>query len=330
MRSLQLLPGGGLDGTERMFGPREWKAPQGFPALHGAVALFGLAALFGKWVPAHPVVIVFARVLVATAAFLAVMRLLPTPRAPPPMPPQMPPSRSRPKSLTMRERLLVAACGGLLAFHWFAFFHSIQLSTVAIGLLSYSTAPVFAALMEPLWFRERFSWPSLGAALLVVAGVALIVPRWSPGDTQAVGVFWGVMAGFSFAALSLANRQLVRRHASIRIAFYQDAGAMILLAPLVPFFWRPLAWDEIGLLIALGLFCTALAHTLFIEALRTVTARVAAIASALEPVYGIALAWLLLDERPDARVFAGGCLIVAAVVWASLPKIEPRTPQRDP
>ncbi|MEE8434784.1 MAG: DMT family transporter [bacterium] len=305
-----------------MFGPNDWKVPQGFPALHGAVALFGLAALFGKWVPAHPVVIVFARVLVATAAFLPVMRLLQHTRAPLSMPPS--------KSLSMRERLLVGACGGLLAFHWFAFFHSIQVSTVAIGLLSYSTAPVFAALMEPLCFRERFSWPSLGAGLLVVAGVALIVPRWSPGDARAMGVFWGILAGFSFAALSLANRQLVRRHASIRIAFYQDAGAMILLAPLVPFFWRPLAWDEIGLLVALGLFCTALAHTLFIQALRTVTARVAAIASALEPVYGIALAWMLLDERPDARVFAGGCVIVAAVVWASLPKFKPQAPQRVP
>ena len=318
MRSLPLLAGGGPDGTERMSGRNKRKAPRGFPALHCAVALFGLAALFGKWVPAHPVVIVFARVLVATAAFLPVMRLLPNTRGSPAL------------SLSMRERLLVAACGGLLAFHWFAFFHSIQVSTVAIGLLSYSTAPVFAALMEPLWFRERFSWRCMGAALLVVAGVALIVPQWSPGDARAVGVFWGTLAGFSFAVLSLANRQLVLRHASIRIAFYQDAGAMILLAPVVPFFWRPLSWDEIWLLVALGLFCTALAHTLFIEALRSVTARVAAIASALEPVYGIALAWLLLDERPGARVFAGGAVIAAAVVWASLPKFEPPATRRVP
>lgn len=303
---------------ERMSGAGEWKLPRGFPALHGAVALFGLAALFAKWVPAHPAVIVFARVTVATAAFLCVMRWFPAPGLPGSMP------------LSMRGRLLLASCGGLLAFHWFAFFHSIQISTVAIGLLSYSTAPVFAALMEPLWFRERFSWPALGAALVTVAGVALIVPRWSPGDPRAMGVFWGIMAGFSFAALSLANRYLVRRHASLRIAFYQDAGAMILLAPLAIFFWRPLAWHEIGLLAALGLFCTALAHTLFIQALRTVTARVAAIASALEPVYGITLAWMLLGERPDARTFAGGGIILAAVVWASLPKFEPHPPSGAP
>lgn len=276
-------------------------------SLHGAVLLFGLAALFAKWVPAHPVVIVFARVLVASVCFVPLLRWLPRERAP----------------LSLRERSALVACGGLLAFHWFAFFHAIQLSTVAIGLLAYSTAPVFTSLLEPLLSRERFSWRTVACAALTMVGVALIIPRWSLGEAITNGILWGVLAGFSFALLSLANRQLVQRHSSLRIAFYQDLSAMVLLAPLTALVWQPLKGGELALLVVLGIFCTALAHTLFIQALHGITASVAAITSALEPVYGIALAWLLLEEHPESQVLIGGAIILLAVIWASRPQAEP-------
>ncbi len=93
---------------------------------------------------------------------------------------------------------------------------------------------------------------------------------------------------------------------------------MVLLAPLAPWFWRPLSAGDWGLLLVLGVVCTALAHTLFIQALRGVSARLAAIASALEPVYGIALAWLLLGEAPAPRTLGGGAVILLAVLWATL------------
>ena len=85
-----------------------------------------------------------------------------------------------------------------------------------------------------------------------------------------------------------------------------------------------LPWmDGRALLLALGLVCTALAHTLFIASLREVTARTASVVAALEPVYGIALAFVLLGERPDARVLAGGVLIVAAALVATTRREAP-------
>lgn len=292
-------------------GPRPTSLRPGYwassAALHGAVVLFGVAGLFGKWVAAHAVVIVFGRVAVASLAFALLVRWLPL-------------RGERPRG---RRLALLWACGALLALHWVTFFRAIQVSTVAVGLLAYSTAPVFVVLLEPLAFRERFSPRALACAALTVAGVALIVPRWSAGDALARGVAWGVAAGLSFAVLSLLNRRLVRDHSAIRVALHQDAAAMVLLAPLLPLVWRPLTVGDLALLAVLGLFCTALAHTLFIQAMAVIAARVAAIASALEPVYGIALAWLLLGEVPAARTLAGGALILAAVAWITLRPEQP-------
>ena len=301
-------------------GPRVLRGLGLHGGLHGAVALFGLAGLFGKWVDAHPLVIVAGRVAVASAAFLVLLRWGGgrfgggKPRSPA-------------AEISRPDRLLLAGSGAVLAFHWFAFFHAIQLSSVALGLLSYSTAPVFVVLLEPLWFRERASYRALGWAALTLAGVLLIVPPadtaswipWGEGLGAAHrGILWGVASGLSFAVLSLLNRDLVGRHAGIRVAFHQDAAALAFLLPWLPFVWRPLGWEDWALLAVLGLACTALAHTLFIQALKTVKARLAAITSALEPVYGVALAWWLLDEVPAGQALLGGGLILLAVLGAGL------------
>lgn len=295
-----------------------------FISLHTAVLLFGFAGLFGKWISVHPVLIVFGRVLVASLAFTLWLRFFPARGGP----------------IPFREKGLLVGCGAILALHWVAFFQSIQVSTVAVGLISYSTAPVFVVLLEPIWFRETFSPRALLCALLTIAGVALVVPHWgfagvSPGEIPAAappggtaaGVLWGVLSGLSFAVLSLLNRGLVARHSSVRIACYQDVAAMVILAFLLPFVWEPLSGREVALLGVLGLLCTAAAHTLFIQALRRTKARTAAIASALEPVYGIVLAWWLLGESPPMRTLMGGALILAAVSWGTLlAREKPGTP----
>jgi drug/metabolite transporter (DMT)-like permease len=282
--------------------------PQGgsLLALHAAVLLFGLAGLFARWVPAHPVVIVFGR---ATVAALALLPLLVLPRRAGPIFP-------RPQG---PEWLLLPACGAVLAFHWWAFFTAIRESTLAVALLTYATAPVFAALLEPLLFRERLSLRTLAAAALSLAGVAAIVPEWDPARAGFSGAAWGVLSGLSFAVLALLNRRLVRRFAPIALAWAQDAAAALLLAPWVPTLWRPLGARDLLLLALLGIVCTALAHGLFIRALRHVPAGVAAVVSALEPVYGVLLGVWLLGEVPSVKTLAGGALVLAAALSVALP-----------
>ena len=79
---------------------------------------------------------------------------------------------------------------------------------------------------------------------------------------------------------------------------------------------KPTARDIVSIAL-LGIFCTALAHTLFIASMVRMTAYTASVVSILEPVYGIAWAALLLGERPGPRTLAGGALIVGAAALAS-------------
>ncbi len=268
-------------------------------ALHTAVALFGLAGLFGKLLPLHPVQIVFGRVCVASVAFVGLWFARPHLRG-------LAPNR--------REWVLLVLCAAMLPVHWITFFRSIQVSTVAIGLLSYSTAPVFATLLEPLVFRERFSPRTLVAAAVTVVGVAVMVPRWEIGDAVMQGVGWGVLSGFSFAVIILLVRRLLYRLSSLRVTLLLDVLGTAILLPLLPAVWRTPTAEELWLLLALGVICTALAHILYTASLKRLKAQLVAMAGALEPIYGVAFALMLLGEVPDLRTLAGGAVIVAAVL----------------
>lgn len=270
--------------------------------IHGAVVLFGLAGLFGKWLDLSPFLIVLGRVFFASFALFIFFLL----------------SRHPLKITPAKNYPLFIFLGLILAVHWSAFFQSIQTSTVAIGLLSYSSFPVFTAFLEPLIFKEKIEASTLLYALLCVLGIFLIIPRFDPADSVYRGVLWGLTAGLTFSVLTILNRKLSLKYSSLLITFYQDFWATLFLLPFF-FVMRPILGSrDILLLLILGIFCTALAHSLFIKGMRLIKAQTAAIISSLEPVYGIILALIILNEVPKWRTVMGGMIILGttfAVTW---------------
>jgi drug/metabolite transporter (DMT)-like permease len=281
--------------------PRSLLRRRSLVEIHAAVFLFGFPGLFGKWLPIPPYLIVAGRVFFAAAALGLVLAL----------------RRQSFRVSPFRDLRLLVICGLVLAVHWTLFFKSIQVSTVAVGLLSYSSFPVFTAFLEPLYFREKWDPWSLALGLLTVLGVFLIVPRSGLSNPVFQGVLWGLGAGLTFSFLSLVNRDLAGRLPSLTIAFYQDLVALVLLLPFVILAgFRP-DGRTIGLLALLGIVSTAAAHTLFINGMKRVRARTASIISSLEPVYGIVLALVFLKESPSLETLSGGALILAAALTAT-------------
>jgi drug/metabolite transporter (DMT)-like permease len=269
--------------------------------VHVAVVLFGIAGLFGKVLAFEPVVIVFGRVVLAALALALTAAAWKT-------------------SLRLQGRrawLAFAGLGALLAVHWVTFFASVQVSSVALALITYSTFPVFVVLLEPILFRERLHAPDIVLTLITTAGVAILAPSPELGDRTTQGVLWGVFSGLTFALLSLGNRRFVRSYSSITIAFYQDAVAAVVLLPFAAAVWPEWTWRDAVWMLALGVVCTALSHSLFIAGLAGVRARTASMIACLEPVYGALLAALLLDEVPSPRTCVGGTLVLAVALYAT-------------
>lgn len=270
--------------------------------VHIAVFLFGLAGLFGKLVDLPSTIIVLGRVLFATVFLVFILLYM----------------KQSIKLKQKRDYFYLTILGVILAIHWVTFFQSIQVSTVAIGLLSFSTFPVFTTFLEPYFFKEKIKLPDIAIAFITFLGIVLVIPKFELGNNITQGVLWGIASGFTFAILSILNRKYVKDYSALVIAFYQDSIATIALIPFL-FISKPIfLLNNILLLVLLGVVFTATAHSLFIKGLTNVKAQTASIIGSLEPVYGIIFAIIILSEIPTTRVILGGAIILGATFYATI------------
>lgn len=270
--------------------------------IHLAVLLFGLSGLFGKIISLPAISIVLGRAFFASVFLLSVMYYLK-------------------KDLKLKQQkhyTYLIIMGMILAIHWTAFFKSIQVSTVAIGLLTFSTFPIFVTFLEPYFFKEKIKLSDIAIAIITFLGVVLIIPAFELGNNLTQGVLWGIISGFTYAVLSMFNRKYVKEYSSLTIAFYEQFIATIILLPFF-FVQKPVFQaEDIFLLILLGIVFTGIAHSLFINGLKNIRTQTAGIISSLEPVYGIVFAAFLLAEIPTLRETFGGIIILGTVLYATI------------
>ena len=172
--------------------------------------------------------------------------------------------------------------------------------------------PLFVLLLEAT-LRQRRSLVEWVTAALVTGGCARL-PN-SAGRIASSGTLVGIVRAL-LRAVAVGNRALAARHSASAIAFWQNACAR------VPAAARRSHGGGSGCARhpaprRLGVVCTAFAHTFFIRSLLALSAHTASVVAALEPVYGIALALLLLGEIPPARTLAGAVLIIGAALYAT-------------
>lgn len=275
---------------------------RGILAVNLAVLLFGLAGLFAKWIRLPAIAITFGRVLFSSLA-LGLYLLL---------------RRQSVRVARPGDRLLLAAAGGILALHWWAFLQSIQLSSVAIGTITFSSFPLFVTFLEPLLFRQKLERRNVFIALLILIGVLITVPEFSLDNHVFFGILIGMLSALAYAVLTLINKKLAGSLSGTVTAFWEQASAALVLLPLMLTVQVRPTLPDLTLLLGLGVITTALAHTLFISSLKTLPAQLAGVCSSLETVYGILFALLLLGEIPTLREILGAVIIVGAVIAAQL------------
>ena len=269
--------------------------------LHLAVLLFGLSSVLARSMTAPALVITWGRVVCSAIPLLLFLL-----------------ARRQPLGLERkRDWGLLIAAGVVQAVHWVTFFHSIQISSVAIGTITFSTFPLFLLFLEPLVFHERFRMKNLLFAALLVIGVVITIPEFSMENKTTLGIVYGMVCSLLYAVLMLFNRDLSARYPAGKICLYEQGTAAIVLLPAVLLIHPAVSGHDAALIVVLGVVCTALAFGMFVTAQRTVPAQTAGLVSGLETVYGIVFALLLLGDAPTAREIVGGVIILGTAMLAT-------------
>jgi drug/metabolite transporter (DMT)-like permease len=270
--------------------------------LNIAILITGLTTLFPKIIKLNAVELIFCRSLITVIALICIILI----------------SRIPLKIKSKKAFLIYLVLGLLLAAHWVSFFHSFQISTVAIAVTAFITHALITVFLEPLFFKTRIHITDIFLAFLVIAGVFLIVPEFTIQNKYTSGVAWGLLSGFLFSLRNIVQRKYSTASSSMLIMMYQTLFVVIFTFPFIHFRRVELFIEWMPHLIILGIFFTTLPHTLIVKSLLSLKAKTVGIIAALQPVYSIVFAYLILSEVPQFKTLVGGFLILSASLIESI------------
>ena len=110
--------------------------------LYLAIFFLAMTGLFAKMIPLNAISIIQLRGVFATFGLAGFMFLY----------------QRKFRISGIKDFIGVYLLGLLLGIHWVAFFYSMQVSTVAVGMLSLYSYPVITILLEPLFSQRRVKY----------------------------------------------------------------------------------------------------------------------------------------------------------------------------
>lgn len=197
----------------------------------------------------------------------------------------------------------------------------VQLALVAGGagktaLLAY-TMPFWVIPLSWWLLDER---PSLRQWLFIAVaagGLVLVLEPWQ-GLGSATSALLALAGGACWAIGTVVAKRTFRdaRISALRLTAWQmliGTFGLMVLALCVHERSIDWSWIMIGALAYNGILSSGLAWVLWLLVVQRLTANMAGLASLVTPLLGVAFAWVLLGEQPDAAESAGIVFMIVAL-----------------
>ncbi|MDE0597537.1 MAG: DMT family transporter [Dokdonia donghaensis] len=221
-------------------------------------------------------------------------------------------------TLARKDILAIALSGVFMGLHWITYFYSLQLSNVAIGMLSLFTYPVMTSLLEPVFLKTQFSKMHLLLGVLVLIGIYFLAPSFDTENDYFLAILIGLLSALCFAIRNLLVKTKIGSYNGSVVMWYQTLVIAIMLIPAYFIFDAEGFVKELPYIGMLALITTALGHTMFLFSIKRFSVTAASLMGSVQPIYGIILGIIFLNEIPGWRTVLGGSLILFSVVVESL------------
>ena len=216
-----------------------------------------------------------------------------------------------------KHGIVIGLSGLLMTLNFVAFFYALKWSNVAIAMLSLFTFPIMTTLLEPIFLKTSFQKVHLLLGGMVLVGIYFLAPSFDFKDDMTQGLSIGLFSAFAWAIRNLIVKRHMQEINSSLFMFYQLAIAVVLLFPVLFIFQDESIVPQLPYLLFLGLVTTAIGHTLFLQSFNHFSVSTASIMASVQPIYGIIVAMIFLQEIPTGRSLIGGALILLTVVVES-------------
>jgi drug/metabolite transporter (DMT)-like permease len=218
-------------------------------------------------------------------------------------------------SLLRGQRLPVLRFGIATALVGTAYLSSVSFVPVSVAAVIFYTYPVLIVLLEPLLTRAPFRADRLVVAIVAFIGIALVVGPdlhgLDPRGLALAGLASLAAAAQFFAAASCASI------ATMPKLFWSHVVILpvtLLILALTGGFLPPQAFLLAPIALAVTYGGYLVGFVLQILALARIAPGPAGLAYCAEPIIAVAIAAVVLGERLGSLQYAGGALVIAALV----------------
>lgn len=276
---------------------------QALVKLHISVFLAGFTGILGVLIHLNEMTLVWYRIMITVVSLSVLFALT-----------------KKSTRIPQKQAIHFFLIGTLIALHWVAFYGSIKLSNVSIGLVCFSSTGLFTALLEPILVTRKLQWVELGLGLLSLLGIYLI---FHFDERYQTGIIVGIVSAFLAALFSVLNKKQVADAEPAVMMLYELTGGLVILTLLMPayaYFFPETSiiptLSDLGWLLVLSWLCTIVAMQLMLDSLKKVSAFTQNLSLNLEPVYAIIMAFILFDENKylSSSFYYGVGLIILSVV----------------
>lgn len=277
--------------------------------LHFTVLIWGFTGILGSLMSISAIHLVWYRVLIAALSLFVYFILT-----------------NKSIHVTREKLIQFFLVGGVVGVHWVLFFHSIKISTVSVTLVTLSSLTLFTSILEPIINKKQISKADVGIGLIIILGIYLIF-RF---EFQYVwGIIFGLAAALTASIFSILNARMVKQTSPTVITFYEMLGAFFWVSVIMLFMgdFNEEMWlqdADWAYILLLGVVCTAVAYVLGVAVMKELSAFTVALATNMEPIYGIILAILMFGQKETMSLgfYLGAVIILGAVFLYPYVKVK--------
>lgn len=274
------------------------------------VFIFGFTAILGSLISIDSIELVWYRMTLASIVLLLYAFIFK-------------------KRITVSKSLMLKLLfsGMIIALHWITFFKAIKVSNVSITLSILSLGAFITSILEPLFYKRKIILYEVIFGLIIVIGMSLI---FNSQYQYIEGIIYALISVLLSVFFGLINGKLINKASSLVISIYELIGGVFLISLLLLFsndfnneFFK-LSEDDFFWLLILATVCTAYAFVISVDVLKHLTPYSLMISINMEPVYGIILAIVFLNEFNNLSFdfYLGFILIFSSVLLNGIFKLK--------
>lgn len=222
-------------------------------------------------------------------------------------------------SLPRRDGYIAIALGLVSVVYTFAILSAIDILSVSLAVLIFFMFPLFTSLIVAVMGWEKLTFPTIAAALVAFAGLALTLGVDSEG-VAVIGVVYALVSAFGLAVVSAVSSRVIRSGDSRPVTLYivTTAATVFIVASLIR---GDLQLPQSGSgwvgFVGSSLFYTTGIIGYF-TAISMIGPAKSTLYSYVEPLFTMTAAYIFLGELLAPLQIVGALIVVGALTGAGL------------